>query len=306
VARSLFITGGSGFIGRHLLARLNARQYDHVYCLTRSESTAWKFAYQKTFTWLIGSIFDSSVYGSCLDSSEVVIHLAATTGKARPNQYFTVNSAGTRYLLAQCKQRGVKNFLYVSSIAAKYRDKSHYYYAQSKLEGEKAVAQSGLNYAIVRPTIVLGKGSPAWKALLKLVRLPFVVVLGDGTTRIQPIDVDDLVDTLLAVVEERAFFNETFDMGGPDAITIEEFLTRLHRIYYTKETKVIHLRREPLSRMITFSERYLSSVMPFTAGQLSVFAHDGTIESNRLYEKRRAQMKDLDTLLRIAKGTDVP
>src|SRR5262249_28211951 len=154
--------GASGFIGRRLLERLDPEEYDSIYCLTRSEFAARNLGNQKRFHWLVGSIFDSDVYGRCLDSSDIVIHLAATTGKARPEEYFRVNAIGTRYLVEQCKRRGVKNFLLVSTIAVKYRNKSDYPYAQSKQEAEEAVKQSGLNYAIVRPTIVLGKESPGW------------------------------------------------------------------------------------------------------------------------------------------------
>jgi nucleoside-diphosphate-sugar epimerase len=299
VASSLFITGASGFIGHHLLARINPEQFNPVYCLARNEATARKLAGQKHFHWLIGSIFDSDVYGSRLDSSDMVIHLAATTGKARPDEYFRVNATGTRYLVEQCKQRGVKNFLYVSTIAVKYRNKSNYPYAQSKQEAEEAVKQSGLNYAIVRPTIVLGKESSGWNALSKLARLPLIVVFGDGSTRTQPIEVDDLVDAMIAVVKEEDFHNESFDLGGPDTITIEEFLKKVRRLYRGNTRKVLHLPYEPLKRIVAYADSYLPSVLPLNAGQLSVFVQDGTVTSNRVYEKQRPYMKDLDTVLRL-------
>ena len=139
---SLFITGASGFIGRHLLARLIPQRYDHIYCLTRSESRNPKPVHQVNLTWLRGSLFDSDRYEQLPGFKSVsVVHLAAATGKAPAGQYFSVNRDGTRHLLECCRERQVKNFLYVSSIAAKYRDKSHYDYAQSKLEGEEIVRQ---------------------------------------------------------------------------------------------------------------------------------------------------------------------
>ena len=134
---SLFITGASGFIGRHLLARLNPQAYEHIYCLSRNAGVSANSEPAMDVTWLQGSLFDSDSYEHCLDPSVVVVHLAAATGKAPAEQYFSVNCDGTRHLLDRCRERQVKNFLFVSSIAANYRDKSHYYYAQSKLEGEE-------------------------------------------------------------------------------------------------------------------------------------------------------------------------
>lgn len=295
---SLFITGASGFIGRHLLARLIPQRYDHIYCLTRRESRNPKPVHQVNLTWLRGSLFDSDRYKSYLDESVSVIHLAAATGKAPAGQYFSVNRDGTRHLLECCRERQVRNFLYVSSIAAKYRDKSHYDYAQSKLESEEIVAKSGLNYTILRPTIVLGKDSSGWKALARLARLPLVPVFGNGSARIQPIDVADLVDAMISIIDEQDFRNESFDLGGPDVLTIEEFLKKVHRLNNGDEATIVHLPYGPLRRLVACAETLVPSILPLNAGQLSVFVQDGTITSNRLYEKQRPYMKDLDTMLR--------
>ncbi len=295
---SLFITGASGFIGQQLLARLTPQRYDRIYGLTRSESTNPGPVHQKNFSWLKGSLFDSERYANCLDSSVVVVHLAGVTGKAPAEQYFSVNCDGTRHLLARCRERQVKNFLSVSSIAANYRDKSQYYYAQSKLQGEEIVKKSGLNYAIVRPTIVLGKESSGWKALSRLARLRWLPVLGDGTAQIQPIDVDDLVDAMISIIEEREFHDESFELGGPETLSIEEFLKRVHRLYDGDEPRVIHLSYKALRWLVGGADRYLPQLMPLNAGQLSVFVEDGTIVTNRIFEKQRSHMKDLDTVLK--------
>jgi len=295
---SIFITGASGFIGRHLLAKLGCQQFDHVYCLTRTDINIRKCAPEKNVHWLVGSVFDSAIYNKHLDSVDAVIHLAATTGKAQRDQYFTMNAIGTQYLLDQCRRCGVKNFLYVSSIAVKYKDKSRYYYAQSKQEGEAAVIKSGLNYAIVRPTIVLGKESPSWKALSAVARLRVIPVLGDGTARIQPVDVDDLVDAVISVIEEQDFLNESFDLGGPDVLTIEELLVNIHRLYCHAEPRVVHIPYQPVKGVLSLAG-YFSSMLPLNAGQLSVFVQDGTIATNRLYTQRRHRMKNIDTVLRL-------
>src|SRR5262245_58753746 len=296
---SLFVTGASGFIGRRLLARLTPERYDRIYCLTRKESKTLRTFEESHITWLQGSLFDSDRYEHCLDPGVAVVHLAADTGKAPAERHFSVNCDGTRHLAARCRERQVKNFLYVSSIAANYRDKSHYYYAQSKLEGEEIVKQIGLNYTIVRPTIVLGKESPGWKALSRLARLRWVPMLGDGTTRIQPIDVDDLIDAMMTIIEEQDFHDESFDLGGPDVLSVEDFLKKVHRLYCENEPRVVHLPYELLRRMVAYGETLLPSMLPLNAGQLSVFVHDGTITSNRLYEKQRPSMKDIDTLVKL-------
>jgi len=244
------------------------------------------------------------VYGSCLENCNAVIHLAAATGKARPDQYFNVNCNGTRHLLMQCKQRGVKKFLYASSIVVKYRDNSHYYYAQSKREAEVAVKESGLNYTIVRPTIVLGKESPGWKSLSMLARLSVVPLLGDGSVRIQPIAVDEVADAIISIVQEADSRNDIFDLGGPEILSIEDFLRRVHRLYRSAEPRVVHLPYKLVRAVVACAERYTSSLMPLNAGQLSVFVEDGTAAPNRLYDERQPHMESLDTLLKALTRDD--
>jgi NADH dehydrogenase len=229
----------------------------------------------------------------------VVVHLAATTGKASAEEYFSVNCHGTRHLIASCRERQVKNFLYISSIAVKYLDKSHYPYAQSKQEAEEIVRQSDLNYAIVRPTIVLGKEAPGWQALSRLARLRWVPVFGDGAARIQPIDVDDLVDAMISLIDEQDFHGESFDVGGSDVISIEAFLKKVHHVWSGNEPRFVHLPYDLVRRILGYGETLLPSMLPLNAGQLSVFVEDGTVTPNRLYEKQRPYMKDLDTVLRV-------
>jgi len=296
--KSLFITGASGFIGRRLLARLVPQKYDHIYCLSRSQGASADSSPAMNVTWLEGGIFDSDRYEQYLDSSMAVVHLAAATGKAPAEQYFKVNRDGTQRLIACCRERRVKKFLHVSSIAANYRDKSDYHYAQSKLEAEEVVRKSELNYAIVRPTIVLGRESPGWISLARLARLSWVPIFGDGAAQIQPIDVDDLAEALIALIEQEEFPNESFDLGGPNVLTIEEFLKKIHRLYHYDEARIVHLPYGPLKWLVARAEALVPSLLPVNAGQLSVFVQDGTITTNRLYEAQRPHMKDLDTILR--------
>ena len=302
MGRSLFITGARGFIGRRLLARLNPRNYDQVYCLSRGDTKNYTTPNAVGFTWLEGSLFDADNYARYLNSDVTVVHLAALTGKAAADQYFAVNREGTKYLLARCRERRVESFLYVSSIAAKYPDKSDYYYAQSKLQAEEVVRKSDLCHVIVRPTIVLGREFSGWQLLSRLARLSWVPVVGDGSTQIQPIEVDDLVDAMMTVIEENDFHNETFDLGGPDVLSVEDFLVKVHRLYHQSNPRVVHLPYGPLRRTLCLAEACFSSMLPLNAGQLSLFVQDGTIAANRLYARHRPRMKGIDLVLQLLVG----
>src|SRR4029077_17545116 len=152
--------------------------------------------------------FDLETYEQKMSGTEAIVHLAAVTGKDRRAQYFDVNAECTRALTEMSRRLGISRFLYVSSIAARFPDKNHYYYAQSKEQAEEIVRKSGLRYTIVRPTIVLGQGAQVWEGLSRLARFPVIPIFGDGRTLIQRIWVDDLADFIIDLLKADRFQKE--------------------------------------------------------------------------------------------------
>jgi NADH dehydrogenase len=295
---SLFITGSSGFIAGCLLETINPEDYKKIYCLSRNESEIIRgLSHHNNVDFIRGSLDNVDLYKSCLPSTDIVVHLAAVTGKSRREEYFKVNAEGTELLVEQCEQLGVQNFLYVSSIAVKFSEASRYYYAQSKQQGEDAVRNSSLKYTIVRPTIVIGKQSPILKSLSQLAHLPITPVFGDGTAKIQPIYVHDLVDCLFSIIRDNDFQNETFELGGPEVITIENFIKIINHVSNKKDTRTIHIPLKLLVPFLSVLEQLFFSLVPFTVGQLASFHYDSTIEENKLFHKHLPHMKDVGKML---------
>ena len=297
---TLFVTGSSGFIGSKLLNRLKNHSYEPVYCLYRNPDHLEKRVGTNSHLKLVpGDLCDKESYTSYLTSSDTVIHLAAATGKAPREEYSQINANGTQVLIDECKKAGVKNFLYISTIAAKYKDKTRYYYAQSKEAGEEAVKNSGLGYAIVRPTIVIGDDSTIWKNLAGLSKGFIIPVFGDGKNLIQPIHVEDLVSCIVSILDENLFGGKTFEIGGADIVTFEDFLSTIHLEYSKSKPRFLHIPFSPLKKILSFFERYFYSVLPVTVGQLSAFNNDGVIQANDLHERHVAEMKSVKDMVSI-------
>lgn len=298
--RSLFITGGSGFIGRHFLRRLDAAKYGRIYCLSRDRAKlAWAAAGSGAVQIIQGDLGDSASYASALVGVDTVVHLAATTGKAMPQAYQATNEQGTAALVAASEQAGVQNFLFMSTIAVKYPDKSHYYYAQSKEAAETVVRTSRLHHVVARPTIVIGPDGEAWRSLSRLGRAPILLVFGSGQTRVQPIYVEDLVTCLLHILDTAPFQNEVVELGGPEVASFEQFLGYIALAYRGSVPVTVHLPLRLLTTPLAVLERLLSEVLPLSAGQLSVFANDSTAESVAS-QRNGAGMLDIRAMIRLA------
>jgi NADH dehydrogenase len=299
MSNSLFITGSSGFVAGHLLRRLPLERYDKVYCLSRGESDVVRsLAQAGQVEFIAADLLDVEAYASRLASADIVVHLAAVTGKAKRQTYFDVNAAGTDALVKKCREVGIPRLLHTSTIAVKYRNIKYYYYAQSKRQAEAIVRDSGLRYTIVRPTIVLGRDAANWPPLRKMATGAILTLPGNGRALVQPIHVDDLVDAMAHLIEHEKFDNETIDLGGPDAVSIENFLCRIRqRVLGDQTPRVVHLPLGLMRGSLGFIERYLFSGLPVTAGQLSVFGNDGPAEEHPALRDVRSGMMSLDALL---------
>ncbi len=236
-------------------------------------------------------------YASHLGPSTVVIHLAARTGAAPPQAYLETNVEGTRALVEAAETQGVAGFLHVSSIAAGLDDTSGYPYAESKRAAEAVVRGSSLRSTIIRPTVVLGEDSPTWQKLRTLARAPLLVIPGAGTARMQPIHVDDLVRVMLRVVSDDLFEGGTYEVGGPEVVTMGDFLRRAHQRYSGRRRPAVRLPLAPGLALLRAAEKLVPVTLPLTAGQFTSFVRDLVAEPNDLVESLRGEMKGVDEML---------
>ena len=305
--RAVFVTGGAGFVGRRLLAALG-RTGRPIVALDRSGSVASATAAGgATIATVRSDVLDPLSYREALGSCDTVLHLAAATGRASAAEHDRVNAEGTRVLLDECRRAAVPNFLFVSSIATTFPDVRGYHYAIAKQRAEQSVAASGLRFAILRPTIILGPGAPILAALEKLARLPVIVLPGNGRARVQPIHVDDVVNAILTIVERDRFDNETLEIGGPAVVTMEELLQALRQARTGAHGRVLHIPLPMLRLPLGFAEAIgLGPWLPINAGQLSSFRFDGTAKSNPLQERAGSGLVGLADMVSGAGTASLP
>ena len=260
--KGIFVTGASGFVGRHLLPELRT--------LGRPVVT------------LEGDLLEPDAYRSALRSCDTVIHLAARTGAASAAEHERVNARGTEVLLDACRNEGVSRILFVSSIAVTFPANIGYHYADAKRRAEDAVTHSGLRFTIVRPTVIAGPGSPNLKSLEQLALLPFVVVPGSGRSRVQPIDVSAVAEAVAGIVRQDAFANTVVELGGSKVLTMEEHLQQIRIARTGRPGSVVHVPLALFSIPLRMAEAVgLGRLLPVTAGQLSSFRFDGVTAEHR-------------------------
>ncbi len=303
----LFIAGGSGFVGQRVLAALRAAGASDVRVLVRSpERLSALVPLPQGWRYVRGALDNATPWAHELNGVDTVLHLASSTGKVSAAVHHEVIVRGTETLVAAARQARVSRLLFVSSIAAGFRDQRAYPYASAKQRAEGAVSASPLQSLIVRPTLVFGPGSAVFDGLQKVARLPLPVTFGAAQVRVQPIDVDDLAQLLVSAVQSTAPWpNTPIALGGPDVVTLESLLRRIRALHGSSPASFVHLPIEPLRTVLALLEPVLLPVLPLTAGQLATFLNDGdagapSAFTTALIASLPRPMRDLETMLKAA------
>jgi NADH dehydrogenase len=170
---------------------------------------------------------DPASLSEAAEGQDVVVHLVAIlTGK--PEEFQRVMEQGTRDLLEASRGAGVQRFVLMSALGTTEETKDLVPYYGAKWQMEQDVKTSGLEYVIFRPSFVFGRDGGALGQFKKIAKLaPVTPIVGPGTQRIQPIWVDDVAAYFAAGVAKPEAANRTFELGGPDVVTWNEFWSRL-------------------------------------------------------------------------------
>jgi NADH dehydrogenase len=292
VSRSLFLTGAGGFLGRHLLPRLRERGIE-VTCLVRRPPGP------QGVRSVVGDLTQPGPWEEALQDADAVLHAAAATGAASPEVHARVNGEGTAALVRRAAARGVGRFVFVSTVAVKFKDKRRYPYARAKQRAEEAVREGGIPWVIVRPTMIFGPGAPVLAGLRRLARLPVVPLFGGGRARVQPVDVSDLAELLAAVVDDGSLSGQVLEAGGPDVVSLADLLAVLRRLEGKggKPPRTVRLPAAPVASLLWTLER-AGLRLPITAGQIATFVEDGVAEGTPWVPAQRILRTPLREMLR--------
>jgi nucleoside-diphosphate-sugar epimerase len=215
----LAITGGTGFVGSHLLDAALAAGHS-VAALTRREQPP-----REHVEWVGGDLSSRDSLEQLVRDADAVIHVAGTINAANAAGFKEGNVAGTLAMLAAATAGGIHRFVHVSSLAA--REPKLSLYGASKQRAEELVHSSGLDWAIVRPPAVYGPGDRETLELFRMAKLGLMLMPPKG--RVSVLHAADLARLLLALADPAAPTSCLIepDDGKPGGWTHREFARAL-------------------------------------------------------------------------------
>src|SRR5437868_10182717 len=222
----LAITGGTGFVGSHLIDAALAAGHE-VQALARREQPE-----RDRVHWIGGSLDDRDALERLVSDADAIVHVAGVISARNAAAFEHGNVAGTLAMLAAATAGGIQRFIHVSSLAA--REPKLSLYGASKAKAEALVRSSGLDWAIVRPPAVYGPGDKETLELFRMAKLGLMLMPPKG--RVSVIHADDLSRLLLALAEPDVPSNILIeaDDGKPGGWSHREFARALAAAVGTK------------------------------------------------------------------------
>jgi uncharacterized protein YbjT (DUF2867 family) len=295
----IFVTGGTGFIGPRVVHAL--RELDQpVRALVRDPGgraattlAAWGAELVK------GDMTDRESLHRAVEGSEAVVHLVAIR-QGGDEQFRRVMEDGTRELVAAAKEAGVKRFVLMSALGTSEETKDLVPYYHAKWEEEQTVSRSGLEHVIFRPSFVFARDGGILPTFRRLARLtPVTPIIGSGEQRIQPIWIEDVAAYFAQSVDKAEAANRTFELGGPDAVSWNEFWAGLKRALGQRRPSV-HVPMVLMRANALVTER-LPGNIPLTRDLLTMLElGDNVVSNDDAVRTFRLPLVPLDEQLRRA------
>ncbi len=225
----VLVTGATGFVGREVVAQLQARGHE-VHALARGPvRTGAPPAMPATVRWHAGDVLTPASLPPAVSGMDAVVHLVGIISECGRNTFEKVHTEGTRNMVLAARQAGVQRFVQMSALGIRADAPARY--QRSKWAAEEIVRASGLAATIFRPSIIYGPRDHFVNLFAGMARWsPVLPVMGRGHALLQPVPVTDVAIAFAGALTEPWSIGETFDLCGPERLSFVEILTTIQAV----------------------------------------------------------------------------
>ena len=222
-----FVTGGTGFVGSHLVETLiDDPAYSEIRCLVRSSD---KWLHGLDVTRVKGDLFDLKEITKAIEGVDIIFHIAAVTRAPSKKEFTRANVDATENLIRVAQKQGVKNMIILSSLAGAgpsngkpATEDQHMrpvsMYGESKKEMEaviKKIAHEDDSIKVLRPPAVYGPREADIYTYFKTFKYGFCPIVGDGNNpKVSMVYVSDLIDGIMLATKKTDPGVHTYYLGG--------------------------------------------------------------------------------------------
>ena len=277
--RPVLVTGATGLVGIHTCRELTKNGWQ-VRALVRDPAKAALSLGQLPVEFRVGDVRDASALRSSLNGCGAVVHLAAIAIESKTEKYAETNTAATERLISAARAENVRRVIFMSQNGADSR--SRHAFLHSKGVAQDSIKTSGLQWTVLRPSVIFGPEDQFVNVLGRLIRLtPKIFPLpGGGKARFQPIAVDDVARVVRLSLEKKETLQQSYDLGGPAPLSLRDMTERILMAMGTTR-KIVSIPVRVLRPIVALMERTLPNP-PVTRGLLDLLGVDNTVPNNAI------------------------
>jgi NADH dehydrogenase len=278
------IYGGSGFLGRHVVRAL-AKTGARMRIAVRRPDLAGHLQPLGGVGQIVPVQANVRVPDSLVapaESADIVINLVGILSPSGKQTFKAVQDEGARHVAEAARTAGAKAFLQMSAIGADADSPSAY--ARTKALGEAAVREVIPSAVILRPSVVFGPEDDFFNRFAALARISQVLPLvGGGKTKFQPVFAGDVAKAAIAALSGRAQAGTTYELGGPEILTMKEVMERV--LSYTMRRRRFVTLPFPLAKLQGAILQILPNP-PLTLDQVRLLEKDNVVSEAARREDR--------------------
>ena len=217
-ADKVLVLGGSGFIGRHLVAQL-ARREIKVTVPSRRRERAKHLIVLPTVDVVEANVGDHAMLERLVRGQDAVVNLVGILH----GDFERAHAELPQAIVAACRAAGVRRLLHMSALGADVQGPSEY--QRSKARGEQAVREAkDLDVTVFRPSVVFGPEDRFLNRFAAMARFMPVLAVPCPQARFQPVYVGDVARAMAAALDDNASHAKVYELGGPHEYTLKQLV----------------------------------------------------------------------------------
>jgi NADH dehydrogenase len=227
------VDGATGYLGSHLVARLKEQGFDVVALVHPKAKTEDRQFLQNTGADVVElDLTSKKMEGkNQLSNVSVIVHLIGSIAPKRGISLSHLHVEQTNSLIDLAKKANIEKIVMVTALGTDENAPSTYH--RTKWHAEKYLINSGIDYVIIRPSLIIGKtcGRRNSKLVDRYIRLiqtkSMVPLVGGGNNKLQPVFIDDLVNALVLAITNSKHNGQVLEIGGDEIVSLKQFVERL-------------------------------------------------------------------------------